>query len=79
MRETLARRRAVITVLSVADLTARYGVPFFDLSARLRRRHCGSANISTVAGHPFVVSRGQFQNGAPLSIQPNPQREESAR
>jgi hypothetical protein len=55
----LEHGRQYRAVLSAADLAAyaeRYGeaVTFEDFRARLRCRHCGSGDVSTIVDAPYV-------------------------
>jgi hypothetical protein len=51
-----AQYRAVLTVPDLLALAERYGddVPFADFRARLRCRHCGSGDVSTIVDSPYV-------------------------
>jgi hypothetical protein len=56
-------------VLSVADLAAyaeKYGeaVTFIDFRARLRCRHCGSGDVSTIGERPYETPKERWAREA---------------
>jgi hypothetical protein len=48
--------RAVLTPTDLAALAEKYGdaVPFIDFRARLRCRHCGTGDVSTIVDSPYI-------------------------
>lgn len=49
--------RNTLTVADLAAVAERYGadLPFIEFRKRLRCRHCGSGDVSTVVEQPYVT------------------------
>jgi|HubBroStandDraft_6_1064221.scaffolds.fasta_scaffold423618_1 hypothetical protein len=58
--------RAVLTAIDLADYAERYGVgtTFVEFRARLRCRHCGSGDVSTLVDSRLETPRERWEREA---------------
>jgi hypothetical protein len=61
-----AQYRAVLTVADLTAYAERYGddLEFGSFRRRLRCRHCGCRDVSTIADHPYVTPKERAEREA---------------